>query len=129
MLRPPRQLLHSDAPSDKAPIPSVAKPHCYLGQAAGIFRHQSNGRVYLLPSEGADAVAGCWPSLRGPIRLVPSLRPSAGQFTRNRAIYGLEAIVQAAQGEQRVPRTESAVHVPERIMQSASRIAYECLRL
>ena len=36
----------------------------------------------------------------------------------------------AVQAEQRVLRTEAAVHVPERIMrQSASRIAHECFRL
>ena len=41
-----------------------------------------------------------------------------------------EALVLAVQGEQRVLRTEAAVHVPERIMrQSASRIAHECFRL
>jgi hypothetical protein len=44
--------------------------------------------------------------------------------------YVSEALVLAVQGEQRVLRTEAAVHVPERIMrQSASRIAHECFRL
>ncbi len=52
------------------------------------------------------------------------------QFTRKRAIYVSEALVLAVQGEQRVLRTEAAVHVPERIMrQSASGIAHECFRL
>jgi hypothetical protein len=52
------------------------------------------------------------------------------RFTRNRATYVSEALVLAVQGEQRVLRTEAAVHVPERIMrQGASRIAHECFRL
>ena len=56
--------------------------------------------------------------------------PSRRQFTRNRATYGSEALALAVQGEQRVLRTEAAVHLPERIMrQSASRIAQECFRL
>ena len=55
---------------------------------------------------------------------------SCRQFTRNRATYVSEALVLAVPGEQRMLRTEAAVHVPERIMrQSASRIAHECFRL
>ena len=75
-------------------------------------------------------IARCWPAsgrLSGQ-PVVPCT--SGGRFTRNRATYVSEALVLAVQGEQRVLRTEAAVHVPERIMrQSASRIAHECFRL
>ena len=63
-------------------------------------------------------------------RVLGQLSPDRRQFTRNRATYVSEALVPAVQGEQRVLRTEAAVHVPDRIMrQSASRIAHERFRL
>jgi hypothetical protein len=67
---------------------------------------------------------------QGAICFGAELCKSARQFTRNRATDVPEALVLTVQGEQRLLRTEAAVHVPERIMrQSASRIAHECFRL